>query len=212
MMNRTLKPRITKDNFSKWTSGMDSFYDEDPEAKLIKQENQDYRDSIKSEVLEDLYDIILKHKKELRKIPQCSHINGAQDWARKRRLEAREADLDHDGTRETVVWDRSGRFPYIVNGYKLSPSKQPLRKLFQKAKREGSLDDPDAGYRGYVRQLYGAGEWNEEGIRLVGVSLSKFSNSLVHQISIFEDLKQVEKNNELDIAPFQKHSSSFDEE
>lgn len=40
--------------------------------------------------------------------------------------------------------------------------------------------------------------WNEEGIRLVGVSLSKFSNSLTHQISLFEDVKQVEENNELD--------------
>lgn len=40
--------------------------------------------------------------------------------------------------------------------------------------------------------------WNEEGIRLVGVSLGKFSSSLTHQISMFEDIKKVEKNNELD--------------
>ena len=40
--------------------------------------------------------------------------------------------------------------------------------------------------------------WNEEGVRLVGVSLSKFSSSLTHQISLFEDVKVVEKNNELD--------------
>lgn len=40
--------------------------------------------------------------------------------------------------------------------------------------------------------------WNEEGIRLVGVSLSKFSSSLTHQISMFEDVKEVENNNELD--------------
>lgn len=40
--------------------------------------------------------------------------------------------------------------------------------------------------------------WNEEGIRLVGVSLNKFSSSLNHQLSLFEDVKQVETNNELD--------------
>jgi len=40
--------------------------------------------------------------------------------------------------------------------------------------------------------------WNEEGIRLVGVSLSKFSNIQTHQISMFEDVKVVENNNELD--------------
>jgi len=40
--------------------------------------------------------------------------------------------------------------------------------------------------------------WNEEGIRLVGVSLAKFSSSLNHQISIFEDVSGFEKDNELD--------------
>ena len=40
--------------------------------------------------------------------------------------------------------------------------------------------------------------WNEEGIRLVGISLSKFSNSLTHQISLFEDVKVVEERTELD--------------
>ena len=44
-----------------------------------------------------------------------------------------------------------------------------------------------------VREL-----WNEEGIRLVGVHLSKFSSNLTHQISMFEDVKVLEKNNELD--------------
>ena len=47
--------------------------------------------------------------------------------------------------------------------------------------------------KGLVKEL-----WNEEGIRLVGVSLSKFSNSLNYQISLFEDIKEVESNNELD--------------
>lgn len=40
--------------------------------------------------------------------------------------------------------------------------------------------------------------WNEEGIRLVGVSLGKFSNFQTYQISMFEDVKVVESNNELD--------------
>ena len=40
--------------------------------------------------------------------------------------------------------------------------------------------------------------WNEDGIRLVGISLSKFSSSLNRQLSIFEDIKQVENDDELD--------------
>ena len=40
--------------------------------------------------------------------------------------------------------------------------------------------------------------WNEEGIRLVGISLGKFSNIQTHQISMFEDVEIVDKSNELD--------------
>ena len=40
--------------------------------------------------------------------------------------------------------------------------------------------------------------WNKEGIRLVGVSLGKLTTKLTHQISLFEDIKEVENNNELD--------------
>lgn len=40
--------------------------------------------------------------------------------------------------------------------------------------------------------------WDEEGIRLVGISLSKFSSSLNRQLSIFEDIEEVENNDELD--------------
>lgn len=40
--------------------------------------------------------------------------------------------------------------------------------------------------------------WNEEGIRLVGISLSKLSNNLNYQLSIFEDIEEVKTNKELD--------------
>lgn len=40
--------------------------------------------------------------------------------------------------------------------------------------------------------------WNEEKIRLVGVAISKFSNNLSRQMSLFEDINEVENNSELD--------------
>ena len=40
--------------------------------------------------------------------------------------------------------------------------------------------------------------WNNEGIRLVGVSLSKFTDVLNHQISIFDDTENKEKDQQLD--------------
>ena len=84
----------------------------------------------RKELLDDLLDIILKHKKEIRKVPQASHITSATEYAKKRGLSATQVDLDNDGTPETVVWDRSGRFPYIVNGYKLAPSDYHVRNAY----------------------------------------------------------------------------------
>ncbi len=40
--------------------------------------------------------------------------------------------------------------------------------------------------------------WNEEGIRLVGVSVSKLSSSINYQISMFDNMEEIETNNELD--------------
>lgn len=40
--------------------------------------------------------------------------------------------------------------------------------------------------------------WNEEGIRLVGVSLSKISNNLNYQLSMFESIEKKEHNDELE--------------
>ena len=116
----------------------------------------------------DLINIILNAKKDITRVEGLDDYVNAKKYADKRgyRISGEDADINHDGVNDIVLYDRKGK-PVIVNGYKLSPSKQPLRKLYQKAKRTGTLDDPDAGYRGYVRQLYGAGEWNEEGVREV---------------------------------------------
>lgn len=40
--------------------------------------------------------------------------------------------------------------------------------------------------------------WNEEGIRLVGVSVSKLSSSINYQISMFDNIEEVKQSSELD--------------
>ena len=40
--------------------------------------------------------------------------------------------------------------------------------------------------------------WDEEKIRLVGISISRFSSNLSRQMSLFEDIEKVENNSELD--------------
>ena len=44
-----------------------------------------------------------------------------------------------------------------------------------------------------VKELY-----NDDRIRLVGIALGKFSSSSNYQMSLFEDIKKIDNNNELD--------------
>ena len=100
------------------------------EEKALKKEREEIRAVNKNELVEDLLDVILKHKKEIKKVPQCTYLQGAQQWAAKRRLEAREMDLDTDGTPEVIVFDKDGKTPYVVNGYRLVPSDYPVRRKY----------------------------------------------------------------------------------
>lgn len=63
-------------------------------------------------------------------------------------------------------------------------------------KLENSTNNTDEIYdiaKTLAREL-----WNEEGIRLVGVSVSKLSSSINYQISMFDNLEEVKQISELD--------------
>lgn len=63
-------------------------------------------------------------------------------------------------------------------------------------KLENSTNNTDEIYdiaKTLVREL-----WSGEGIRLVGVSVSKLSSSISHQISIFDNFEEVKQSSELD--------------
>jgi hypothetical protein len=121
------------------------------------------------EIYDDLINILLNAKKDITRIEGLDDYVNATKYAQKHgyRITNSEEDINHDGVNDIVLYDKKGN-PIIVNGYKLSPSKQPLRKLYEKAKREQTLTDPAAGYRGYVKQLYGVeGDFDENGKRNV---------------------------------------------
>ena len=73
--------------------------------------------------------MVVNHKMELQKIPQCSAITTAKEWAAKRKLRADEQDLDGDTVKEVVVYNRAGQ-PMIINGYRPRKSDFATRQAY----------------------------------------------------------------------------------
>ena len=166
------------DRFKDWYAPAQS---EDPIHKQIIEERKKERMEIKNELIEDMLDVILKHKKEIKKVPQCSHINGASVWAAKRGLHAREADLDKDGTPEVVVFDKDGKTPYVVNGYKIAPSDYPIRKLYWENHQKASdrIKEPKGKWlreKMYTFEDDPDNQWGKKNIKAtpLAVELSKY--------------------------------------
>lgn len=63
-------------------------------------------------------------------------------------------------------------------------------------KLENSTNNTDDIYE--IAKTLACELWNGEGIRLVGVSVSKLSSNINQQISIFDNVEDVKKNSELD--------------
>ena len=73
-------------------------------------------------------------------------------------------------------------------------------KKFKTYSHQRTLKNPTSN----TDEIYNAAKnlikelWDGEGIRLVGISLSKLTNNLNYQMSLFEDINKVESNDELD--------------
>ena len=86
----------------------------------------------RADALQSMIDIILKHKKEITKIPSATTLKGAQAWAAKRPnagFRVAYTDIGGDPEKEVVVYDKAGR-PFMINGYKMKPSDYGLRKAY----------------------------------------------------------------------------------
>ena len=151
------------------------------EDEAVKAEYRHLRSAEKNELIEDMLDIILKHKKEIKKVPQCSAIDSATDWAAKRRLLAKEVDLDDDGTPEVVVFGADGKTPYVVNGYKLATSDYPIRREYWSSHRTQAdrVKEPMHEWRSsavYEYETDPTNVWKKDNIKLTktGKNLAKF--------------------------------------
>ena len=104
-----------------------------------KQVTERYED-----VLDSMLNVILNHKKELHKIPQCTTVAGAKEWASKRPgFRAQMRNIGGDPEPEVVVFDKAGK-PVVVNGYQLKPSDYGLRTAYWEANptKEARIDNP----------------------------------------------------------------------
>ncbi len=98
------------------------------DARPAGRRGQAYGDKVKN-LYDSMINMIVNHKMELQKIPQCSSLAGAQAWASKRGLRAGPQDFDGDGIQEIVVYNKAGQ-PMIINGYKPKPSDFAIRKAY----------------------------------------------------------------------------------
>ena len=128
-----------------------------------------------NEVFDDLINIILNAKKDITRINGLDDIENARKYAETHGYRIPdELDINHDGVDDIIISDKKGR-PVIVNGYKISDSRQPIRKMYIKEKRAGKADN----YSQFVRNLYEADEYfNEDGEREVKYDNNNLPDSL----------------------------------
>ena len=99
-----------------------------------------------------LVNLVLNHKKELKKIPEAMHISTAKPWAEKRGLRAETHDLNQDGDPDVIVYDKSGN-PLIINGYKPKNSDFYSRQMYMGAypNKANRIVNP---YGDYVNEVF----------------------------------------------------------
>ena len=98
--------------------------DQRPKARI----GQEYGEKTKN-LYDSMINMIVNHKMELQKIPQCSSLATAEQWAAKRALRAGQQDFDGDGISEIVVYNKAGQ-PMIINGYRPKPSDYAIRNAY----------------------------------------------------------------------------------
>ena len=161
------------------------YRDIDRKERYIDPTKKDTEPGRISEAKEDAYDsmlnLILTHKKEIVKVPECSSLATATEWASKRPgYQAGLAQLDGEGPQEVVVWDRNGN-PYIINGYKLKTSDFGVRQEYYTANptRESRTGYPMRAWA--QEKLYNVKPDPENPWRVKSVGFTDLGNKLKAQ-------------------------------
>ena len=122
-----------------------------------------------STIYDDLINLILNHKKDIKFAPSCETYEGAKRYAKAHGLRPadKNIDINHDGIKDVVLYNKAG-YPVMINGYYLAPSKAPFRQMYREANPTPVDRTNIGGFKGFMNDLWGVqGDFNENGERTV---------------------------------------------